>query len=50
MVIPDMEDVIHVTAKYKISSEPREIFFFRDGAVVFWNMPEQECLNVLGCG
>ncbi|XP_021947376.1 required for meiotic nuclear division protein 1 homolog [Folsomia candida] len=43
----DMDDVIHASAKYKISDEPREIFFFRDGAIVFWNMPSTECMNVL---
>lgn len=42
-----MDDVIHASAKYKISDEPREIFFFRDGAIVFWNMPSTECMNVL---
>ncbi|CAL8115624.1 unnamed protein product [Orchesella dallaii] len=43
----DLTDVIHVSAKYPIGDEPREIFFFREGAVVFWNVPYLERVNVL---
>ncbi|ODN04073.1 Required for meiotic nuclear division protein 1 [Orchesella cincta] len=43
----DLSDVIHVSAKYPIGNEPREIFFFREGAVIFWNVPYLERVNVL---
>ncbi|KAA0193161.1 hypothetical protein HAZT_HAZT008834 [Hyalella azteca] len=43
----DIAEVLHVVGQYKISSEPREIFFFRDGSVVFWNVDELERSNVL---
>lgn len=34
-------------AKYKVEEEPREIFFFREGTVVLWNVSEIECSNIL---
>jgi uncharacterized Rmd1/YagE family protein len=40
-------DVLHAVANYQVSSEPRHIFFFREGSVVFWNTPELECHSVL---
>jgi len=40
-------DVIHMSAKYPVGKEPREIFYFREGAVVFWNVPYLERVNVL---
>lgn len=40
-------DVLHVTARYQVDSEPREIYFFREGSTVFWNVPELEASNVL---
>ncbi|PSN31004.1 hypothetical protein C0J52_20467 [Blattella germanica] len=40
-------DVLHVTARYEVGDEPREIYFFREGTTVFWNMPELETSNVL---
>ncbi|GBM61523.1 Required for meiotic nuclear division protein 1 [Araneus ventricosus] len=43
----EVEDVIHVNAKYKIEEEPRQIYFFSEGSVVFWNVPELEQQNVL---
>jgi glutathione synthase len=43
----DLEDVVHSTAKYSIGDEAREIFFFREGAVVFWNVPDLERFSVL---
>ncbi|CAG7730039.1 unnamed protein product [Allacma fusca] len=43
----DLEDVVHSTAKYSIGVEAREIFFFREGAVVFWNVPDLERFSVL---
>lgn len=41
-------DVVRAVAKYQVAKEPREIFFFREGSVVFWNIPELESSNVLG--
>ncbi|XP_014668024.1 PREDICTED: required for meiotic nuclear division protein 1 homolog isoform X2 [Priapulus caudatus] len=38
----DMHDSLHVTAKYTVGTEPREIYMFREGSVVFWNVPELE--------
>ncbi|GFY62307.1 required for meiotic nuclear division protein 1 homolog [Trichonephila inaurata madagascariensis] len=43
----DAEEVIHVIAKYKVDEEPREIYFFSEGSVVFWNVPDLEQQNVL---
>lgn len=42
-----LHDVLYVTAKYHVSDEPREMFFFREGSVVLWNCSELECSNVL---
>ena len=42
----DVGDALQVEARYRISDEPREIFFFREGSVVFWNVPEVEVRNV----
>lgn len=43
-VVPD---VVHVAARYEVGDEPREIYFFREGTTVFWNVPELESGNVL---
>lgn len=43
----DAEEVIHVSAKYKVDEKPREIYFFSEGSVVFWNVPDLEQQNVL---
>ncbi|XP_050499223.1 required for meiotic nuclear division protein 1 homolog [Diabrotica virgifera virgifera] len=45
--IENNSDVLHATAKYKVDKEQREIFFFRDGSVVFWNITDLESSNVL---
>ncbi|ENN71659.1 required for meiotic nuclear division protein 1 homolog [Dendroctonus ponderosae] len=45
--IPNAHDVVHGLAKYKVENEPREIFFFRDGGVVLWNITDMESSNVL---
>lgn len=42
-----LDHVIHVTAKYPIGDEPREIFYFQNGTVIFWNMPDAEIDNAL---
>ena len=40
VVMPeDVDDVIYVRAKYEVQDVPREIYFFREGCVVFWNVP-----------
>lgn len=41
------QDILYVTAKYKVENEPRDLFFFREGSVVLWNCTELECGNVL---
>ncbi|XP_061382224.1 required for meiotic nuclear division protein 1 homolog isoform X1 [Danaus plexippus] len=43
----DLGDVVVAHAVYSIGHEPREIIFFREGAVVFWNCTELEANNVL---
>lgn len=44
----DSSDVLHATSKYiPEEEEPREIFFFRDGSVVMWNIAKLECLDLL---
>lgn len=40
-------DVLHVTAKYQVGDEPRDIYFFREGTVVLWNCSDMECSNLL---
>lgn len=40
-------DVLYVTAKYPVGNEPRDIFFFREGTCILWNVSELECSNVL---
>lgn len=46
-VVDNLDDVVHAVARYRVDSEPREIFFFREGSVVFWNVSELESSNVL---
>lgn len=43
----DDNDVLHVRAKYQVESEPRDIFFFREGSVVLWNCSDMEAYNVI---
>ncbi|XP_067125179.1 required for meiotic nuclear division protein 1 homolog [Centruroides vittatus] len=43
----DLHDVLHISAKYEVDKEPREIYFFREGSVVFWNVPEIERQEVM---
>lgn len=40
-------DVVYASAKIQVGSEPREIFFFREGSVVLWNVTDLESSNVL---
>lgn len=42
------QDVLHVRSKYNVeSSEPRDIFFFREGSAVLWNCSEPEAKTIL---
>ncbi|KAL4705846.1 hypothetical protein ACJJTC_019281 [Scirpophaga incertulas] len=43
----EINDVVVANAMYTVGDEPREIYFFREGAVVFWNCTELEASNVL---
>jgi len=38
----DVDDTMHVEAAYTVNDEKREIFFFREGGVVFWNVPDRK--------
>jgi uncharacterized Rmd1/YagE family protein len=41
-------EVLHARAKYAVDeSEPREMFFFREGSLVMWNVQEMEAVQVL---
>lgn len=40
-------DVLHVRSKYDVEPESRDIFFFREGCVVMWNLSEPEAKTVL---
>ncbi|KAI4491803.1 hypothetical protein M0804_003195 [Polistes exclamans] len=42
-----LPDVIHAIAKYEVGHEPRELYFFREGTVVMWNIPDLESGNIL---
>lgn len=42
-----VSDVVHAIAKYEVGYEPREIFFFREGSIVMWNISDLECGNIL---
>lgn len=41
------QDVLHVTAKYKVGNESRDLYFFREGTVVLWNCTDLENSNIL---
>lgn len=43
----DIHDVLHVSARYQVDREPRAIYFFREGSVVFWNVSDIERKDVL---
>ncbi|KAK2575858.1 hypothetical protein KPH14_007232 [Odynerus spinipes] len=42
-----LPDVIHAIAKYEVGNEPRELYFFREGTVVMWNISDLESGNIL---
>ncbi|XP_071448316.1 required for meiotic nuclear division protein 1 homolog isoform X2 [Hetaerina americana] len=43
----ESSDVLRATAKYQFDTEPRDIYFFREGSVVLWNISDLECTNIL---
>ncbi|CAG2164292.1 unnamed protein product [Oppiella nova] len=43
----DVDDVLHLRAKYEINHIRRELFVFREGSIVCWNMPYVECEAIL---
>ena len=43
----ELGDVVVANAVYSVGAEPREIIFFREGGIVFWNCTEMEASNVL---
>ncbi|XP_044763713.1 required for meiotic nuclear division protein 1 homolog [Coccinella septempunctata] len=45
--IDNSSDVVFATAKYQVQTEPRDIFFFREGSVVMWNVNDMESSNLL---
>jgi glutathione synthase len=38
----DAFDALHVEAQISTNDEPKRIFFFREGSIVFWNVPDSE--------
>ncbi|KAF5297029.1 hypothetical protein FQA39_LY12243 [Lamprigera yunnana] len=45
--VENNSEVLHALAKYQVGNEPREIFFFREGSVVMWNITDLESSNLL---
>ncbi|KAF5279942.1 hypothetical protein FQR65_LT15124 [Abscondita terminalis] len=45
--VENNSDVLHALAKYQVGKEPRELFFFREGSVVMWNITDMESGNLL---
>ncbi|CAH2237165.1 jg11138 [Pararge aegeria aegeria] len=43
----EVGNVVVASPVYRVGDEPREIIFFQEGAVVFWNCTELEANNVL---
>ncbi|GAB1601480.1 required for meiotic nuclear division protein 1 homolog [Argonauta hians] len=43
----DVDDSLHLKAIYKIDNQEREMFLFREGAIVFWNMSATERGDIL---
>nr|XP_018901209.1 PREDICTED: required for meiotic nuclear division protein 1 homolog [Bemisia tabaci] len=41
------DSFIHAVAHYQVEEEPRQIFIFREGSVVLWNVSELEYTNFL---
>lgn len=47
LLVAALPDVIYAVAKYEVGDEPREIFIFREGSIVMWNISDLECSNLL---
>lgn len=45
--VENNSDVLHALARYQVDTEPREIFFFREGTIVLWNVTDLESSNVV---
>ncbi|KAK9880636.1 hypothetical protein WA026_011876 [Henosepilachna vigintioctopunctata] len=45
--VENSTDVVVASAKYQVNKEPREIFFFREGGLVLWNIDNIETGNLL---
>lgn len=43
----DVEDAIYAKAVYEVDQGCRDVFFFREGAIVFWNMSYLERKEIL---
>ncbi|KAK7598232.1 hypothetical protein V9T40_006467 [Parthenolecanium corni] len=43
----EASDIIHAVAKSKVDNENREIFVFREGSIVAWNISDSEMENIL---
>ncbi|KAK6191968.1 hypothetical protein SNE40_003531 [Patella caerulea] len=43
----DVDNAIYVKANYAVNGNSREIFFFKEGSVVFWNLPTTERNEVI---
>lgn len=46
-VVLGPDDVLHFGAAYKVTTEPRTMYIFRNGSIVFWNMPSLERRNFI---
>lgn len=45
--VDNSPDVVHAVAKYEVGHQVRDIFFFREGSIVLWNVSELESSNLL---
>jgi len=41
------DEALHVAAKYRLDEQSRDVFFFREGTVVFWNFTQTEANSVM---
>lgn len=46
-IADEASDIIHAVAKSKVDNENREIFVFREGSIVAWNISDSEMENIL---
>ncbi|XP_003746664.1 required for meiotic nuclear division protein 1 homolog [Galendromus occidentalis] len=45
--LPEETEALHAKARYVVDAQHRDIFFFKEGTVVFWNFTEIEARTVL---